>query len=91
VVMKIPLVGGPYDANVYEINVDINGAPELEVLNMPRKQTLEEGRVELLANAPMAPEKFLRYRLVRVNVKEWIDGRLCNSPAKWRWEYHYEA
>ena len=91
VVMKIPLVGGPYDANVYEINVDINGAPELEVLNMPRKQTLEEGLVELLANAPMAPEKFLRYRLVRVNVKEWIDGLLCDSPAKWRWEYHYEA
>ncbi|MEL5640787.1 hypothetical protein [Serratia bockelmannii] len=89
--MKIPLVGGPYDANVYEINVDINGEPEPEVLNMPRKQTLEEGRAELLANAPMALEKFLRYRLVRVNVKEWIDGRLCDSPTKWRWEYHYEA
>ncbi|TRL63515.1 hypothetical protein FMM65_21820 [Citrobacter youngae] len=89
--MKIPLVGGPYDAKVYEINVDRNGAPELEVLNMPRISTIEEGRVELRANAPMAPESFLRYRLSRVNVKEWIDGRLCDSPAKWRWEYHYEA
>ncbi|HFU1332513.1 TPA: hypothetical protein ACGQST_003385 [Enterobacter kobei] len=89
--MKIPLVGGPYDDKVYEIDVDRNGVPELEVLNMPRMSTIEEGRVELRSNAPMVPETFLRYRLAKVNVKECIDGRLFDSPGKWRWEYHYEA
>ena len=89
--MKIPLVGGPYDANVFDINVDINGMPELEVLYLPRRTTLAEGRIELLSGAPMDPVQDLRYRLVRVNGQEWINGRFCDSPAKWCWEYHYEG
>ncbi|GEM_PF-1724906 len=89
--MKIPLVGGPYDALVYDLGVDSNGIPELHILNMPHRPTIEEGRVELLSKAPMSPVKDLRYRLVQVNVKEWINGRLCDSPTKWRWEYHYEG
>lgn len=89
--MKIPLVGGPYDAKVFDIDVDRNGMPELEVLDLPRRTTIEEGRIELLADAPVAPVKDLRYRLVRVNGKEWINGRFCDSPTKWRREYHYES
>ncbi|MGV3815851.1 hypothetical protein ACV8SB_17345 [Citrobacter freundii] len=89
--MKIPLVGGPYDAQIYDIGVDVNGMPELEVLYMPPQSTIAEGRVELLAKAPMAPVKYLRYRLSRVKVKELVSGRLCDSPTKWRWEYHYEG
>ena len=35
--------------------------------------TIEEGRIELLADAPVAPVKDLRYRLVRVNgEKKWL-------------------
>ncbi|HEE9875985.1 TPA: hypothetical protein R8G32_004224 [Citrobacter braakii] len=89
--MKIPLVGGPYDAMVYDIDVDRNGMPKLDVLYMPRRQTIAEGHIELLANAPMAPVKDLRYRLVRVTEKELVNGRLCDIPMKWRWEYHYES
>lgn len=89
--MKIPLVGGPYDAQIYDIGVDGSGIPELDVLYMPHQSTIDEGRVELLAKAPMAPVKDLRYLLVRVNVKELVSGRLCDSPTKWRWEYHYEG
>ncbi|MDV7070477.1 hypothetical protein R3J21_02850 [Citrobacter werkmanii] len=43
--MKIPLVGGPYDAKVFDIDVDRNGMPELEVLTLPRQTTIEEGRI----------------------------------------------
>lgn len=89
--MKIPLVGGPYDALVYDFGVDSNGIPELEVLNMPNRSTIEEGRVDLLSRAPMSSEKCLCYRLVRVNAKEWVSGRLRDSSTKWRWEYHYEG
>lgn len=89
--MEIPLVGGPYDAKVFDIDVDRNGMPKLEVLNMPRRTTSEEGSIELLADAPMAPVKYLRYRLVRVTEKELVNGRLCDSPTKWHWEYHYES
>lgn len=90
VVMKISLVGGPYDALVYDCGVDTNGIPELDILYMPHRSTIEEGRVELLSESSMSPVKDLRYRLVRVNVKELVSGRLCDSPTKWRWEYHYE-
>lgn len=89
--MKIPLVGGLYDAKVFDIDVDRNGTPELEVLTMPRQTTIEEGRIELLADAPMVPVKDLRYRLVRVTEKELVNGRLCDISMKWRWEYHYEV
>ncbi|HBA3364210.1 TPA: hypothetical protein J8Z66_000225 [Escherichia coli] len=89
--MKIPLVGGPYDAQIYDISVGGNGMPELDVLYMPSQQTIAEGSIELLANAPPSLVKDLRYRLVRVNVKELVNGRLCDSPTKWRWEYHYEG
>lgn len=89
--MKIPLVGGPYDEQVYDCGVDTNGIPELDILYMPNRSTIEGGRVELLSEAQMSPVKDLRYRLVRVNVKELVSGRLCDSPTKWRWEYHYEC
>ena len=89
--MKIPLVGGPYDAKVFDIGVDRNGMPELEVLTLPRQTTIEEGLIELLADAPMVPVKDLRYRLARVTEKELVNGRLCDSPTKWHWEYHYEG
>ncbi|EIE0142279.1 hypothetical protein LCT13_001071 [Salmonella enterica] len=89
--MKIPLVGGPYDAKFFDINVDKNGIPELEVLTLPRQTTIEEGRIELLADAPMVPVKDLRYRLARVTEKELVNGRLCDFPTKWHWEYHYEG
>ena len=89
--MKIPLVGGPYDAKVFDIDVDRNGMPELEVLTLPRRTTIEEGRIELLADAPMAPVKDLRYQLVRVTEKALVNGRLCDFPTKWHWEYHYEG
>ncbi|HEJ0075600.1 hypothetical protein [Klebsiella oxytoca] len=88
--MEIPLVSGPYDAKVFDIDVDRNGMPILEVLNMPRRTTIEEGSIELLADAPMAPVKDLRYRLVRVTEKGLVNGRLCDSQKKWHWEYHYE-
>ncbi|EAO3021817.1 hypothetical protein V9Y99_20460 [Salmonella enterica] len=89
--MKISLVGGPYDATVYDIDVDRNGMPKLDVLYMPRRQTIAEGLIDVLANAPMAPVKDLRYRLVRVTEKELVNGRLCDFPTKWHWEYHYEG
>lgn len=89
--MKILLVGGPYDYRFYDIRLDGNGMPELNVLNMPHMTTIKEGVIECLSNAPAAPLPFLRYRLKRVPERELIDGCLRDSPAKWHWEYHFEG
>lgn len=89
--MKISLVDGPYDAQVYEIALDRNGIPELDVINVPRTTTIAEGIIERRSNVPAAPEEFLHYRLKRVADLELIDGCLRDSLTKWHWEYHFEG
>lgn len=55
--MNVPLVGGPYDAKVFDIDVDRNGMPVLEELTLPRRTSIEEGILEGPSDAQMAPVK----------------------------------
>ncbi|WP_155765191.1 hypothetical protein [Raoultella ornithinolytica] len=89
--MKILLVGGPYDGQGFDIEVDRKGKPVLDVLYMPRRTTIAEGCVEHLAGVPDLEDMVLRYLLIEAPVPEWSDGRWRYSPTKWFWEYHYEG
>lgn len=91
--MYISLVGGPYDGDIYDIDVDRKGQPVLDVLNMPPRSLIGEGIIDHLAIAPKPAQNLsiIRYLLVEVPVVEYTHCYRRIPPTKWCWEYHYEG
>lgn len=58
--MEFKLVGGSHDGELFDLPVDRFGNTEPQ-LELPRKKTFEQGRAELLENAPQTPERFEVY------------------------------
>lgn len=58
--MEFKLVGGSYDGEVIDLPVDRYGSTDSQ-LELPRKTTMAQGRVELLAGMSERPVRFELY------------------------------